>query len=220
MLNEDYREILLALLAEKVEFLLVGAYALATHGYPRATIDIDIWVMPSPDNAKAVVRAIQRFGAPLHNLTERDLQKDDTVFQIGVAPRRIDIITGASGLQFEEAYANSMEVDIEGLPIRVPCDRRSDPKQDGLRKNEGSCGCGGVTGSEEHSVRLTCLINSAVASISTTPTIVHQPVFLEPVRLLTSAATSRRTARQELRELITVSGSKRDILIRAAVVNE
>jgi predicted nucleotidyltransferase len=120
MLNEDYREMLHALSDEKARFLLVGAYAMAAHGYPRATMDMDIWVMPSPDNAEAVARAIQRFGAPLHNLTKADLQKDDTVFQIGVAPRRIDIMTGASGLQFEEAFAHSLEVDIEGLQVRIP----------------------------------------------------------------------------------------------------
>jgi hypothetical protein len=101
MLNEDYKDILLALSVEKVSFLLVGAYALAIHGYPRATMDMDIWIMPSPQNADAVLRALQRFGAPLHKLTKEDLQNDDTVFQIGVAPRRIDLITSASGLQFE-----------------------------------------------------------------------------------------------------------------------
>jgi len=101
MLNEDYKDILLALSVEKVSFLLVGAYALAVHGYPRATMDMDIWIMPSPQNADAVLRALQRFGAPLHKLTKEDLQNDDTVFQIGVAPRRIDLITSASGLQFE-----------------------------------------------------------------------------------------------------------------------
>jgi hypothetical protein len=101
MLNEDYKDILLALSVEKVSFLLVGAYALAVHGYPRATMDMDIRIMPSPQNADAVLRALQRFGAPLHKLTKEDLQNDDTVFQIGVAPRRIDLITSASGLQFE-----------------------------------------------------------------------------------------------------------------------
>ena len=72
MLNEDYRDILHALSDEKAKFLLVGAYALAAHGYPRATMDIDIWVMPSPQNADAVLRALRRFGAPLHNLTKED----------------------------------------------------------------------------------------------------------------------------------------------------
>jgi len=119
MLNEDYRDMLHALSDEKVRFLLVGAYALAAHGYPRATMDIDIWVMPSPQNAGAVLKALRRFGAPLLNLTKEDLQQEGTVFQIGVAPRRIDIITAASGLQFEEAYARSLSVAIEGIEVRI-----------------------------------------------------------------------------------------------------
>ena len=120
MLNEDYSEMLQALVDEKVKFLLVGAYALAAHGYPRATMDIDIWVMPAPDNADAVLRALLRFGAPLHNLTKSDLERKGTVFQIGVAPRRIDIITAASGLQFEDAFRNSTAVDIEGIEVHIP----------------------------------------------------------------------------------------------------
>lgn len=120
MLNEDYRDMLQALSNEKVRFLLVGAYALAAHGYPRATMDIDIWVMPSPQNADAVLRALHRFGAPLHNLTKEDLQNDETIFQIGVAPRRIDIITAASGLQFEDTYARSLSVNIEGIEVHIP----------------------------------------------------------------------------------------------------
>jgi hypothetical protein len=120
MLNEDYRDMLHALSDEKVRFLLVGAYALAAHGYPRATMDIDIWVMPSPQNADAVFRALRRFGAPLHNLTKEDLQKDGTVFQIGVSPRRIDIITAASGLTFEQAYRRSLPVNIEGIEVYIP----------------------------------------------------------------------------------------------------
>ncbi len=120
MLNEDYKDMLQALADEKVRYLLVDAYALAAHGYPRATMDMDIWVMPSPGNAEAVLRALRRFGTPLQNLTPQDLQKEDTVFQIGVAPRRIDIITTASGLQFEQAFARSLAIDIEGIEVHVP----------------------------------------------------------------------------------------------------
>jgi len=120
MLNEDYKDILHALSDENVRFLLVGAYALAAHGYPRATMDIDIWVMRSPENADAVLRALQRFGASLQNLTKEDLQKDGTIFQIGVAPRRIDIITAASGLQFEPAYQHSIQLNIEEMEVRIP----------------------------------------------------------------------------------------------------
>ena len=71
--------------------------------------------MPSPDNAKVVIRSLRNFGAPLYELTIDDLQKDDTIFQINIAPRRIDVITGVSGLQFDETYANSLEIEIEGL---------------------------------------------------------------------------------------------------------
>ena len=120
MLNEDYRDILQALSDEKVKFILTGAYALAAHGYPRATMDIDIWVMPSPDNAEAVLRALRSFGAPLYNLTKKDLEEDGTVFQIGVAPRRIDIITAATGLTFEHTYQNSVLVNIDGIDLHIP----------------------------------------------------------------------------------------------------
>lgn len=120
MLNEDYKEMLQFLADEKVKFMLVGAYALAAHGYPRATMDIDIWVMPSPENAAAVLCALQRFGAPLDDLTAVDLQKDDTIFQIGVAPRRIDIITGASGLEFDKTFTNAVKVEIEGIQVHIP----------------------------------------------------------------------------------------------------
>jgi len=93
---------------------------MAAYGYPRATMDIDIWVMPALENAEAVFRALRRFGAPLQNITREDLQTDGTVFQIGVAPRRIDIITTASGLDFEEAFRRSMAVDIEEIEVRIP----------------------------------------------------------------------------------------------------
>jgi hypothetical protein len=119
-LNEDYKEMLRCLADEGVEFLLVGAYAMAAHGYPRATMDIDLWVMPSPDNAAAVLRALRRFGAPMQGLTVDDFQRDETVFQIGVAPRRIDIITGASGLEFGGAFAHSTEVLVDGISVRIP----------------------------------------------------------------------------------------------------
>ena len=120
MLNEDYKDMLSCLSDEGVRFLLVGAYALAAHGYLRATTDIDIWVMPSPDNADAVIRALRRFGAPAHGLVAEDLQKQDTILQIGVAPRRVDIITGVSGLDFEAAFTHSIVVDIEGISVHVP----------------------------------------------------------------------------------------------------
>lgn len=120
MLNEDYREMLQILSDEKVDFLLVGAYAMAAHGYPRATLNIDIWILPSPENADATLRALARFGAPLDRVTKEDFQQEGTIFQIGVAPRRIDLITSVSGLKFGDTARRSQTVDVDGIPIRIP----------------------------------------------------------------------------------------------------
>jgi hypothetical protein len=108
-----------ALSAEGAEYLLVGAYALAVHGVPRATGDIDLWVRPDPDNARRVLAALRRFGAPLTNVTERDLTTAGTVFQIGIAPRRIDVLTTIDGVEFTEAWAEKRVIDLEGLQISV-----------------------------------------------------------------------------------------------------
>jgi len=120
MLNKDYRDILRALSDEKVKFLLVGAYAMAVHGYPRATMDIDLWIMPSSKNADAVLRALRKFGAPLDNLEKNDLLTEGIIFQIGVAPRRIDILTSVTGLKFKETYEHSVAVVLDGIEVSVP----------------------------------------------------------------------------------------------------
>ena len=119
MLNSDYRDILLILSEKKVKFLLVGAYAMAAHGYPRSTMDIDLWVMPSPENSLLVLQALEDFGSPVGDLSAEDLQKEGIIFQIGVAPRRIDILTSVDGLKFEDALARSEMIEIEGIPINV-----------------------------------------------------------------------------------------------------
>ncbi len=119
MLNEDYKDILRALSQEKAEFLLVGAYALAVYGYPRSTMDIDLWTMPSPKNALSVLRALIQFGAPVQSLTPDDLAKESIIFQIGVAPRRIDIITSVDGLDFASAFKRSNRLTIDGIDVHV-----------------------------------------------------------------------------------------------------
>jgi hypothetical protein len=118
-MNRDFVDMLSALSAEGVEYLLVGAYALAAHGLPRATGDIDLWVRPTAENADRVLRALHAFGAPSRDLARDDLCRPDTVFQIGVAPSRIDILTGLTGLTFEEAWAARTSVAIEGHPVPV-----------------------------------------------------------------------------------------------------
>lgn len=119
MLNKDYKEMLECLLEENVKFLLVGAYAVAVHGYPRATKDIDFFVWATPANASSLMKALIKFGAPLDKISESDFSSEGIVFQIGNSPRRIDIITSASGVDFEQAYSNRQTVVLEGLGVPV-----------------------------------------------------------------------------------------------------
>jgi hypothetical protein len=119
LLNPDFRDMLSALCDEGAEFLLVGAYALAAHGLPRATGDLDIWIRCSEENAERVWKALRRFGAPLAELTRDDLKMPDLVFQIGVAPCRIDILTSIDAVQFDEAWRDRTRIEIEGLTIGI-----------------------------------------------------------------------------------------------------
>jgi len=107
------------LLDNGVKFLLVGAYAMGVHGYPRATGDIDIWVEPSIENSARVYRSMAAFGAPLHEIDENTFTMPGIIFQIGVAPRRIDIITKISGVDFGNAYKHRQIVEIESLSIPI-----------------------------------------------------------------------------------------------------
>jgi len=118
-MNRDFVEMLSALCEAGVEFLVVGAHALAAHCIPRATGDLDIWVNPSPANAARVLEALRKFGAPLFDLTEHDLTRADTVFQLGLPPARIDLLSGISGLTFEEAWPNRVEIIIGDLAVPV-----------------------------------------------------------------------------------------------------
>ena len=103
-LNEDFRDLLQVFVEGDVRFLVVGAYALAVHGLPRATGDLDVWIEPTPQNASKAYAALARFGAPLGDLAEQDLATPGTVFQIGVIPRRIDVLTQLTGVDFASAW--------------------------------------------------------------------------------------------------------------------
>lgn len=117
MLNEDYKEMLQILLNNKVKFLIVGAYAMGFHGYPRATGDFDIWVENSLENSKNIYRSLSEFGAPLSKILEDTFTKKGIIFRIGMAPRRIDIITYIDGVDFEEAYKAKETIELEGLSL-------------------------------------------------------------------------------------------------------
>ncbi len=118
-LNEDFRDALAALLKAEARFLVVGAHALAVHGAPRATLDLDVWVEPTKENARRVWHALAQFGAPLDalNIRESSFVLPDMVTQIGLPPRRIDLLTGVSGLEFKEAWKDRLEVAIDGLSL-------------------------------------------------------------------------------------------------------
>jgi hypothetical protein len=103
-MNPDFVDLLRTFIAADVRFLVVGAYALAHHGRPRATGDLDVWVDPTPVNAPRVVRALAGFGAPMADITEGDFARPGVVFQLGVPPGRIDILTDLTGLTFDEAW--------------------------------------------------------------------------------------------------------------------
>lgn len=117
MLNEDYKDMLQSLLDNDVKFLIVGAYALAAYGYPRATGDFDIWVEASPENSKKILSSLASFGSPTSGLTEKTFMEKGIVFQIGVAPRRIDLITHIDGVDFKDAYPSRKTITMEGLDI-------------------------------------------------------------------------------------------------------
>ena len=118
-MNRHFIDMLSALCEAGVEFLVVGAHALAAHGVPRATGDLDIWVRATPENAVRVLQALARFGAPLLDLTAEDLSKADTVFQIGLPPSRIDILSSISGVRFEDAWPRRIDVTVEALVVPV-----------------------------------------------------------------------------------------------------
>lgn len=120
-LNEDFSDLLACLSREGAEFLVVGAYALAFHGVPRATGDIDVLVRPSVENAPKVWAALLAFGAPVAaaGLTMEELARPGVVYQIGLPPRRIDILTQISGLTFDEAWASRVDTDLEGRVVPV-----------------------------------------------------------------------------------------------------
>jgi hypothetical protein len=117
--NSDFRDLLSIFNAHGVEYLVVGAFALAAHGRIRATGDIDIWVRPAPENAPRVLKSLVAFGAPLHDLTEADLIRTGLVFQIGVAPFRIDILTGIDGVAFTEAWTSRIQTTFSEQPVGV-----------------------------------------------------------------------------------------------------
>ena len=119
VLNADYRDMVLCLQRAGVEFMLVGGYAVALHGWPRMTFDIDFWILASPENATALMRALKDFGAPIMDLKEEDFHRPGMVFQIGVEPQRIDILSAISGVDYAEARTRAQMMKVDDLELKV-----------------------------------------------------------------------------------------------------
>ncbi|MGQ0613210.1 MAG: hypothetical protein ACT4PV_05675 [Planctomycetaceae bacterium] len=117
--NPDFRDLFAALNAAEARYLVVGAHAVGFHARPRFTKDLDLWVEPAPANVGRVLTALATFGAPLRSLTAADLSDPRTVFQIGVAPNRIDILTALEGLTFAGAWERRVEGRYGDCTIHV-----------------------------------------------------------------------------------------------------
>lgn len=119
MLTKEFKEFIKLLNDRKVEYLLVGGYAVVLYGYVRYTGDIDIWIKPSNHNADLVVDVIDEFGFGSLNLSRNDFNKEDQIIQLGYPPNRIDIITSVEGVNFHECYPKRKSFEIEGIEIQT-----------------------------------------------------------------------------------------------------
>ncbi len=118
-LEDDLREFIELLNALKVRYILVGGFAVAYHGYPRYTADIDLFIERSPENAQGIVNAIRQFGFGDLGLSTEDFLQEDQVIQLGVAPNRIDLLTYLSGVDFQEAWTTREQGEIAGLSVPI-----------------------------------------------------------------------------------------------------
>jgi hypothetical protein len=117
VLHQDYKELLELLNNNKVEYLIVGAYALGFYGNPRNTGDIDIWINVSRENAKRIIKSLIDFGVESLGYKESDFLEKNSIIQIGVPPVRVDILTSISGIEFEDAVVNKETIMIDGIEV-------------------------------------------------------------------------------------------------------
>jgi hypothetical protein len=116
-LDPDFREFIECCVAREVRFLIVGGYAVAAHGHPRFTKDLDVWVWMDPGNAGQLVAALCDFGFGSLGLSEADFAEAGTVVQLGYAPKRIDLLTSIDGVEFEDCFAGRVTIDIDGVEV-------------------------------------------------------------------------------------------------------
>ena len=133
MLNQDFKEFIQSLNNNDVRYLVVGGYAVALHGYPRYTKDIDIWVELNPDNATKIIHALDDFGFGSLELKENDFLEPEMIIQLGYPPNRIDIILSPAGVDFQTCFSTRVIVEIEGVQVNFI-------DLENLRKNKAATG--------------------------------------------------------------------------------
>jgi hypothetical protein len=119
MLNRDFKEFVELLNSIGVEYLIVGGYALAAHGHPRYTGDLDIWIRPAGKNIAKLLEALDRFGFGGLGLTRKEFEQPGAVVQLGYPPNRIDILTAIDGVEFADCLARRMVVNISGVDLPI-----------------------------------------------------------------------------------------------------
>ena len=119
MLSKDFKEFVALLNKYDVQYLVVGGYAVAIHGYPRYTKDLDVWIALSPENADKILKALDDFGFGELNLTAEDFSEPDQIIQLGFPPNRIDIMTSLSGVDFNNCYETRLEVNLDGIAFVI-----------------------------------------------------------------------------------------------------
>ncbi|MBE0408661.1 MAG: hypothetical protein IBX69_02890 [Anaerolineales bacterium] len=117
MLNQDFKEFIQSLNDNQVHYLVIGGYAVALHGHPRYTKDMDVWIETNPENAAQIVKALEQFGFGSLGLKADDFLIPDQIIQLGYAPNRIDLITTLQGIEFENCYASRVEVEIDDITV-------------------------------------------------------------------------------------------------------
>ncbi|KAM3101001.1 DUF6036 family nucleotidyltransferase [Phormidesmis sp. 146-12] len=117
MLNQDFKEFIQLLNDNQVRYLVIGGYAVAVHGYPRYTKDIDIWIEMAPDNATNIMQTLQQFGFGSLEMTPEDFLTPDQVIQLGYPPNRIDLITTPDGVDFVTCFNSKLEIVIDGMTV-------------------------------------------------------------------------------------------------------
>ncbi|MCT7953055.1 hypothetical protein NG798_24975 [Ancylothrix sp. C2] len=118
MLNPDFKEFIQLLNENQIKYLVIGGYAVAIHGHPRYTKDIDIWVEMSSENASKLMTALDQFGFGSLGLCAQDFQTPDQIIQLGYPPNRIDLITTPDGIDFETCYSSKKEIVIDNIPVK------------------------------------------------------------------------------------------------------